>query len=392
MRLNKEQLEEICRKLGVSDLWSYSRYSSWNTSHYEWFLRYIKHENPANETSAYGPCGSLCHDIIEDYYENTDEPGMRKINDIARKYMTDRFEDEFTLNTDILGYKFDRTNEDKNKNIKHKYHDDIVHFFNHFKPRTNATSIEEFKTIKVADDIYFQGYLDCQEFKDNGFIKVVDFKTSSLFSQKSLVDHACQLVLYCEALHQQGVPVDKISCEFSMLKYAQIDYEVASGKTNSAIYERCQIGTKMANRVSMWLKKLGFDPEKYLDKLVETQDFSYLPDEVKDKFQMYDCFIEVPNWHDLWVDVYQPEIINTVRKINKLIDQYNTTHDETLFYDTKAQVKKESFYFANLSGYSVNQLPQYKEFLDNQNKVSNIIHNKEKQVDQVDDLSWLNSL
>ena len=43
MRLDKEQLNEVKKKFGVNELWSFSKFDSYRTSQYEWMLKYIKH-------------------------------------------------------------------------------------------------------------------------------------------------------------------------------------------------------------------------------------------------------------------------------------------------------------------------------------------------------------
>ena len=43
MRLSYEELNEVKKKFGVNELWSFSKFDSYRTSKYEWMLKYIKH-------------------------------------------------------------------------------------------------------------------------------------------------------------------------------------------------------------------------------------------------------------------------------------------------------------------------------------------------------------
>ena len=108
MRLTYEQLNELKKKFGVDQLWSFSKFDTYRTSQYEWMLKYIKHLPENNEKqSAYASLGSAVHDVIEKLYDGTIE-----YND-----MTEEFEDIWMTNIDIAGLVFDRNDSTKNENI-----------------------------------------------------------------------------------------------------------------------------------------------------------------------------------------------------------------------------------------------------------------------------------
>ena len=126
MRLTYEQLEEVKKKFGVNQLWSFSKFDSYRTSKYEWMLKYVKHLPENNEQqSAYASLGSAVHDIIEKLYDG----------EIQYESMVEEFEDIWTTNIDIAGLVFDRNDSTKNDNIKNKYYADLVHFFKNRKNR-----------------------------------------------------------------------------------------------------------------------------------------------------------------------------------------------------------------------------------------------------------------
>ena len=61
MRLTSKELNEVKKKFGVNDLWSFSKFDSYRTSQYEWMLKYIKHLPENNElASAYSSVPCIC--------------------------------------------------------------------------------------------------------------------------------------------------------------------------------------------------------------------------------------------------------------------------------------------------------------------------------------------
>ena len=103
MRLSKEELEQIKNKYGVDNIWSWSRVSSWYTSKYEWFLRYVLHTTPDRTDCIYGQEGSYSHDIIEKFYNH----------EIQYEDMINEFNDGWNMSRDILGLKFNRNDNTK---------------------------------------------------------------------------------------------------------------------------------------------------------------------------------------------------------------------------------------------------------------------------------------
>ena len=72
---------------------------------------------------------------------------------------------------------------------------------------------------------------------------------------------------------------------------------------------------------------------------------------------------------------------------------------EQLFWDDEETIKAQSYYFNNLSGYSIKTIRPYKSYLDNlqKQKEGNIFtglsnqNNNKDEIDE-DDLSWLDSI
>ena len=394
MRLSYEQLNEVKKKFGVDQLWSFSKFDTYRTSQYEWMLKYIKHLPENNEKqSAYASLGSAVHDVIEKLYDGT----------IKYNNMVEQFEDIWMTNIDIAELVFDRNDSKKNENIKNKYYKDLVHFFNNYKQLSYKMQNEQFVTIKITDDIVMQGYLDaCYKNEDNIFT-IVDYKTSTQYSGKAIKEHAAQLVLYSEALRQLGIPKDKIRCCWNFLKYVNIDCEQINGNIKTRTIERYEIGSKLQASVKTWLKKLGYEEQmlEYLDALVQTNDIKCLPEDVQSKYKINDCYVYVDDIWDFYEEL-KKEIIETIAEINEksikykeLIELGNEEAAEKLFWDDEESLKEQSYYYNNLCGYSIPTIKPYKQYLDkiNAEKNGDILGSKKQADDfEEDDLSWLNDL
>lgn len=393
MRLNYEELNKIKLKYGVDQLWSFSKYNCYRTSMYEYLLKYIlKRPENTEKISAYAPMGSICHSLHESFYQN----------ELKYEELANEFDDAFMTNIDIMGLSFDRSDSVKNENIKTKYYNNLIHYFKNFTPMKEKPILEQFLTIKITDDIVFQGYADCIVKDSDGNVIVKDFKTSTLYTGEKRDKEAAQLVLYAEALRQKGVPKEKIKASWIFLKYVQIDCKQVNGKIKQRIVERCEIGSSLQASAKVWLNKLGYKDDLlfYLDALVQSNDISCLPQEVQIKFKISDCEVYIENIWDLY-DKLKEEIIQTVTDINKKVEQYNALKDsdleaaEKLFWDDDESLKKQSYYYNNLCGYSIPTIKPYKDYLDRitVNKNDNIfINNSVKKEEDDDDMAWLSEL
>jgi len=201
--------------------------------------------------------------------------------------------------------------------------------------------------------------------------------------------------VYAIALTQMGVPLDKIRIGFNMLKYCTVEYQQKNGTVKTRDIERYKIGESLQTNAKMWLKDARYsqdDIDEYLKMLIDTNDINILPEEVRSKYKMLDCFVWVPLTQQL-VDKWTENIVSTIDEILSVEQQYNQMHDEMLWWDDEEHVKSESFYFATLSGYSANLNKPYAKYLDNINTENNnvgLFNNN--MVNDDSDLSWLDTL
>lgn len=399
MRLTSEELQKVKDKYGVDELYSWSKVNTFMTSPYEFYLQYILHKKPDVDNCAYAPMGGICHSIIEKFYGN----------EIKYDDMADEFEDGWTTAIDIADLKFDRNDEIKNENIKNKYKANLNYFFNHHKPIKNKVELERFLAAKIGDYV-LQGYADAITKDDEGNFVIIDWKTSTKYSKKALEEHSGQLTVYAIALMQLGVPLNRIRCAFNFLKYCTVEYEQANGAVKTRDIERFELGEKLQSNLKVWLKKLGYEEEMddYLKMVVDTNGIECLPEDVQVKYKISDCYCYIDLNEDL-VNKWTNEIIATIKDIELRRADYEETHSENIWWDNDESVKAQSYYFANLCGFSRKLHKPYDEYCkklesvqngqdlfagvgaDNETVTTssnNVINNKSDELD----LSWLDNI
>lgn len=362
-RKTNAELNQICKKLMVDKLWSWSRYNSYKTDPYSYFLKYVKGVNEDRRDSIYCVSGGYCHDILEKYYNG----------DIQQEDMIQEYEDSL-LTMNIAEYKYDRNDEDKNESIANNYESCIKHFFrNHIKPDNLKMLLEMFCVIKVTDDIIFQGYIDnCGMYKDeNGEKRIVitDYKTSTIYKGEKLEKESGQLYLYAEGIRQKtNLPFDHISIRYLFLKYVNVKCLQANGIWKERQIERNQIGSKLSSTAKMWLKKLGYNPNDYIDDIILYNSIDNLPDDVKDKMIISDCYVYLPLTQER-IQSLKSDIIDIVNEINSKTKEYKETNDDHIFWSDINE--KNEYYYAVLSGYSRALHKPYNEYLENKEMFQN---------------------
>lgn len=390
MRKTKSELNDLCLKYDVDRLYSWSRYNKYKTSQYEYYLSYISSHKPDRETSIYGSSGNYAHQILEDLYGNK----------IKYDNMIEEFEDAWTT-LEIADLKFDRSNEEKNEKIKEKYVADLRHFFRNHKFIDTKVDLERFIIIKVGKYV-FQGYIDLVRKSDDGSYIIQDYKTSSIYKGDKAIKEAGQLILYAMGLNQLGIPLDKLKICWNFLKYCKVTICQANGKTNEREIERSKIGESLKSNAKMWMKKLGHedDIDGYLDLLLQTNDIACLPDDVQEKYIFDDCYVYVELTQDMF-DNLEGKIINTLDEIIEKENKYKTTKDDSLFWDSEESMSSQSYYFANLCGWSANLHKPYKQYLEmlkeKKEGMNGVFvgvggHDKSEINTEDEDLSWLKDL
>ena len=371
-RKTKKQIEELKKKFNVDRLWSWSRYNCYKTSKYEYMLKYIQ---KAKETrkNIYGDSGNLCHDVLEKFYS-----GEIKYEDMISEY------EEGLLTFNLAELKYDRSDDEKNEKIAQKYEACIKHFFKNHKIINHKLALEKFITIKIKPFV-FQGYID-SVYKVGDKYYITDWKTSSIYKGKKIDKEKGQLILYAEGLRQMGVPLNQIVCQWAFLKYVDITFMQKNGREKTMTAERHIWVGKIKSKLRMNLKDIGWEEDE-IDEAVnyatEFNTIENLPKEVQDLYKVEDCYVEIPFNQDE-IDELKEDIYHTLMEIHKKENEYAKTEDDEIFWDEVND--GNSYYFANLCGYSAEQHKPYGQYLSDREMF------KDKEEEEVDSSDWMDEL
>ena len=394
-RLSNKELEQIKQKYNTDRLWSWSRMSTFIDSKYEYLLKYILKEKEDRCDSCYTTLGTICHDTLDAFYEGK----------IEYDKMIDNYNDGFTTAITIADLKFNRSDEEKNKSIGDKYNENLIHFFKNHTVYKHKLLIEKPIVVNVKDYV-FVGYIDALYKDEYGYVYPIDFKSSSIYTGDKLAENSGQLILYSIGLNQMGIPFEKLRPRFNFLKYCTIKYQLKKGDIKYRDVERSKIGESLQSNAKTWLNHFGYKPDEYLKEMLDTNSIDCLPEEVKAKYEITDCHVDV-ELNEKVVDEWTNLITTTLKDIKLREADYEETKSDKCFWDDEESVKKQSYYYANLCGYSANKLLPYKAYLDKleaaQNgsdmfsgllgsdtvsSSNNVINNKNDELD----LSWLDSI
>lgn len=393
-RLSYEELEKIKKKYGVERIWSWSKMNTYMTSKFEYLLKYILKSKEDRCDSCYTTLGTICHDTLEKFYEGK----------IEYKDMIDDYNDGFTTAIAIADLKFNRSDAEKNKSIGEKYNENLVHFFKNHTVYKHKLLVEKPIVVDIDGNV-FVGYIDALYKDDDDCYHVIDFKSSSIYTGKTLEENSGQLTIYAIGLHQMGIPYDKIKAQFNFLKYCTVKYEQKNGAIKYRNVERSKIGESLQSNAKTWLKHFKYEPDEYLKALLDTNSIDCLPEEVKEKYEITDCHVDVdlsPEAIGRWFNT----ITDTLIDIELREKDYEETKSLQCFWDDEEDVQAQSYYFANLCAYSASKHLPYKAYLEkfeaakngedmfggllgsNTSTSSNVINNKNDEID----LSWLDNI
>ena len=396
-RLSLEELENIKKKYNVDRLWSYSRISTFLTSPFEYALKYVDgiKRQEDRQDSIYTSLGSAAHQCLEDYYTNK----------IQFDEMYEQYNDSWITCYDVAQLKFDRCNNEKNQSLAEKYKTNMQYFFKNHTIYPHKLLIEKPITVDVNGNIFI-GYIDGLYRTDDGDITIIDFKSSSAYSGKALEEHSQQLKLYALGIHQStGIPLSKIHACFNFLKYVTIEYTQANGKTKTKNAERKDLGEALQANLKVWIKKLGYEDQmdEFLKMVLDDNSLERLPKDLQSKYKIYDCHTYIDTSEEA-INKLVDEISIAIQDIKLREHDYNKTKSEKCFWDSEESLKAQSYYMANLMGYSPNLHKPYAEYLQKLEASKNgdifgsvlgstpttskVIESKNDDID----LSWLNNI
>lgn len=377
MRKTKDEIQNIKDYYNVGEIWSWSKINKIRIDRYGAFLSYIEKAKEDNANSIFSFLGNALHDCMESFYKG----------EITMKEALDIYKDK-SFEAEIMELKFDRSDDEKNSKIAKKYHACNEHFFDTFEKENDMKNVrlEEHIVWKVSKFL-FQGYVDMMHVDSDGNLIITDFKSSSIYKGSKIDSEKNQLLLYAYAMYQkEGWSYDKIKVRWLFTKYVDIDYQQKNGTMKTRTVERNSIGESLATNIKMWLKHEKYSEEdinRLEHECIVTNSIDNLPQEVKNRFVIKPCYVYIPFDKDDIRELNEG-IIHTIVDWLRSVKEYNKTGDDKVFWvDIDS---KNSYYFANLCGYSRMKHKPYDSYLT-ELEVSKGVSTKED-----DDLSFLDEL
>ena len=90
-----------------------------------------------------------------------------------------------------------------------------------------------------------------------------------------------------------------------------------------------------------------------------------LPEDIKCKFVIRDCFVEIPLNEEI-ADSFKEYVSEQVENMSNKIAAYKLTEDDKIFW--KEVTKADEFFFWNLCGYTIKNHKPFKEYVEKQNQ------------------------
>lgn len=273
--------------------YSISRINAFNQCEYGYYRTYILGDR--GENNCYGIAGTRIHDNLEDIHNGKiTEEGMK--NDFENMLI------EFELNN--IQFPTAKIGENWKK--------DISHFMNNFKKIDRKMLTEVFVLYEIVPDMWIQGYIDAIIPDKNGEdIILLDWKTSSEFKGRRLIEAGRQLLVYKDAIEQ--LTNKKVSgvCWY-MLKYMNVTW---NGKTK--MLRRRDWVKNIKHELEKDLASLGEDDfviELLIDKAIADNSLKELPQQIQDKYKIEPAVL----WYkptEKRMKECEDYIINTIKAI-----------------------------------------------------------------------------
>lgn len=334
-------------------VYSFSKLSSFNQCQFGYFQAYIKHNRGID--NCYSILGSKLHEVLEKIYNNeeTEEKIVKVLNNTL-------------IELDFLDIKF------PNEKIKNAWEGDIQHFSQNYKKAEGAFICEEGFLIEIIPGVWVQGYIDKIQLHEIKHISIFDFKTSSKFDKKKLLEAGRQLVLYAYAKEQQGYKINGIAWE--MLKYLYVCWTLKNGNLKKKMTNRGKWVKEISSNLEKDLSVLGIDDfeiDMMVDEAIQNNNLDNLSKTIQDKYILEDCIVEYPY---------------TKESVDELLQYIIKTHDEIISKNTEDEldwqpldIEKNNFFCGTLCGVR-KECPHYKKYLTGKE------FDKKEVKDELDDL------
>lgn len=292
----KEEIDKIKTINSNAKFWSISKINNFNICKRGYYYTYVNKKEQQN--NVYNLLGSAVHSDFEDVFENR-----------TNRLENNHFDSEW-MKINLFGINF------MNDNVKDNYKKDIDAMYKYYKKPDGEFLSEIGFLLKLDENNYMQGYIDLIQLLEDGKVNITDFKTSSKFDKKKLVEAGRQLCVYQLALEQlynmKIVDNGWLMCKYLTVKVG--DYKPKDVSAREWV-SKCKSQIKNLNKKEKYIDETFIDMLLY--KCEIDNNISLLPKELQDRIKVETCFVK----YDITEEVKEETlsyILETIKKIEKL--------------------------------------------------------------------------
>lgn len=261
-----KKLSKVPKKYQNKPLYSISKLQTYEQCPWSYYQSYILKNKGID--NIYNLIGQEVHEIIELLQR-------KKIsNDEAIKMYNNKI-----LEMEIRDIKF------PSEKIAINYNECLIDYFNRYVPiKAKKIKMEKEFYAKILKWI-FRGFIDIIVEDNNGNIKIMDYKTSSMYAKKDIDKYGLQLILYAIALEKNNkIPINSVGWNF--LKYANVK-SLETGKIKEKIL-RNEIVKEYYDEMINQLKREGFQDFEIEIVLSKKE----IHPSIEKYYEIKDCIIE----------------------------------------------------------------------------------------------------
>ena len=340
-----EKIEEL-RSQGV-EIFSFSKLDTVYECKYSFYKNYIE-KAKVEKDNAYSYLGGKIHDALEHVYKGDSlvvEEGKEELT--PREYIVHRWYEALDEMYNIKHFEF------PSDAIKINYEKSMANYVHNFTKEDKKAILESTMLINL-EGVWIMGFIDvlqADEIEGTKSLRVVDYKTSTLYTGDKKKEKGRQLVLYALAVENAtNYPVTSVAWDF--LKYATFRYLGKSRKKGENLM-RCKATSYWQKEIINELIALDYDMNTAVDMWAAGDAIGAIPKEVEHMFEVTGSIIDYD-----YNDETKQELIDWV------LETVAEVHDmkESGIYPAKKIDKSNEFGCASLCPYK-HQCEAYKSYL-----------------------------
>lgn len=313
-----DKIEEL-DKLGIK-IYSFSKLDNAQDCLFGFYKEYVEKDKKNKQDNIYSILGVAVHECLEQAYNSSKEEDWSKLlSETFEKAYSQCIENKIYFPTDT---------------IRENYINSITNYCATFKKDNHKSFQEQIFLMRIDDDIWVRGFIDrvlADDTSGKDSLRILDYKTSTLYGKNELPKKGRQLVLYGIAVeHSSKYPVTSLC--WDMLKYVDVQY---TGKTRKRkrIFDRHNFITVWRSEIIESLEEV-FNGEEDYENIIYAYEQAVIknkiPVEIEDKFILSPAWVSYPFTKETkeecieWIRETVKTINNTTEFLPKEIDSHNS--------------------------------------------------------------------